>query len=99
MTKHTATPWEVYQVGKDDSTVQVWTDESFGSVKIAETSGMDREANAAYIVQAVNSHEALVKTLKDCRAIVASHKNVTVPDWEQLFKEIVDTLVNAGEQV
>jgi len=51
MPNHTPGPWRVHKVGKEP-TAEIWTDESHGSVLVAECAGMDRDANARLIAQA-----------------------------------------------
>jgi hypothetical protein len=65
---HTPTPWRVYKttngrllLGIGDADAGGITDAEFGLWR----SEPERSANAAFIVKAVNSHEALVTALRD----------------------------------
>jgi len=75
MTKqHTATPWHhaydgVFKRNEDESNVLQGGDVNFyiASMDTGEANSIgiqEREANAAYIVKAVNNHERLVSSLR-----------------------------------
>ena len=57
--QHTPGPWREHEVQPDAWTRQVWTDESHGSVMIATTGGMDKDANARLIAAAPDLLAAL----------------------------------------
>lgn len=61
MSKHTPTPWGVPDGGTQPTITTA--DESKHIATMADT-GDEMEANAAFIVRAVNCHEALVAALK-----------------------------------
>lgn len=68
MNKHTDTPWYRKMCAitpDDDMTFIIATTNPRG---LAVKSIEEREANAAYIVKAVNAHEELVKSLKEIRS-------------------------------
>ena len=62
--KHTKGPWRVHHVGPDYWTRQVWTDESHGSVMIAESGGSDKDANARLIASAPDLLAALERVAR-----------------------------------
>ena len=81
MEQHTVTPWKVTtDYSNANDCLDIWTDESHGSVMIAEVRGHNREAraNAQYIVKACNAHEELVEILRnmvndtECRCGIAT---------------------------
>ena len=76
--KHTPTPWKLDKWGliQGDNTDIANTNDTWVDEGVAE-------ANAAYIVKAVNSHEALLKALKNMRE-----------DWLTSF----ETDVNEGDK-
>jgi len=53
---HTPGPWRVIA---QRHTEDIWTDESHGSVKVAECAGMDKSANARLMAAAPDLLEAL----------------------------------------
>ena len=75
-------------------TVEIWTDESHGSLKIAECAGMDRAQHAALIVQAVNSHAALVEACQLAQRLLL--QGVSATDEE--FARLDAALRLAGEE-
>jgi len=87
--KHTPGPWRVKDVQPDAWTRQVWTDESHGSVMIATTGGIDKEANAALIAAAPDMYEAL----EAVRAIIPQH-NAGTP-WARAADKIHAALAKA----
>lgn len=70
MTEHTKTPW--YTMNSEGQGMMASYDESTQSATIAITydhGNMDAQANAAFIVQACNAHDALVEALERIAAI------------------------------
>ncbi|MRT30848.1 hypothetical protein [Herbaspirillum sp. CAH-3] len=73
MNKHTPTPWlvekanvhagqvAVFYDGEKDAWFELWS-EHWGD-------GIDAKANAEYAARCVNSHEALVRALRDCVSV------------------------------
>ncbi|MFA5382423.1 MAG: hypothetical protein WC356_04600 [Candidatus Micrarchaeia archaeon] len=69
MNKHTATPWKVSSVFVNNAPNETHiTTGKWGQPSIAV---VDNEANAAYIVRCVNSHEALVEA---CKVSLENHE-------------------------
>jgi hypothetical protein len=70
--KHTPTPWRVIDnepgngYGSMDITPLLIEGESYAiAAVIGDVAGIDPQANAAFIVRACNSHDALVEALKE----------------------------------
>lgn len=61
MTNHTPTPWAVTPCHTDINAYRIW--DVHGNY-LNEPFMEEREANAAFIVKAVNNHEALVGALE-----------------------------------
>ena len=85
--KHTPTPWAIFKAGigeeNGDGIASLWRE------------GEEREANAALIVRAVNSHDELVKALK---SLVEAVVNGTVYDAQSdpsYFNGSIDVLFEA----
>ena len=109
-TKHTAIvtkPWDYQQ--NDDDLIEISGEH--GSYHICDIDPQffkDTEtaiAHAAYIVKAVNSHEALVEALRECQSrnneIIAQRYNISVNVREHLdnmLLAISDALQLAGEE-
>jgi len=87
-TKHTPTPWEsevVYNNGEGTYSITSWDATTSSSREICQLTraddkrnGLDydaevEEANSAYIVRAVNAHEALVEALEDALAALKKY--------------------------
>ena len=69
--KHTPTPWRIRDLnddfGKNAPQIATMADpDGFGKpiASVCHLSESEREANAAYIIQCVNSHSALVAALE-----------------------------------
>ena len=60
--EHTPTPWKT--LGKSSNEIES-TKRGNDELIVARTFGPDNEANARFIVQAVNSHDELLKGLND----------------------------------
>lgn len=95
----TATPWA--SQGKQIHSLQF--DEPLDSRNLVAT--VDGEANAAYIVKAVNSHEGMIAALKESNArineIIAQRYNISTNVREHLDNILVaidDALKLAGEE-
>jgi hypothetical protein len=71
--KHTPTPWRLL---RQTTMVREISDDD-GIIQIAETAGTRKDANAAMIVKAVNSHAALVKALQ---AVIDAAGDYLPPD-------------------
>lgn len=68
MSKHTPTPWEVGDTG-DGWNISATLADANG-VRIHRVARkLDSEADAAYIVRAVNAHEQLVEALRDVLSV------------------------------
>jgi len=81
-TKHTPEPWRVHNVKPEPGTVQVWTDESHGSMMIATFAGMGKENNARHTVACVNACEGINPPAVP--EIVAALQNLLdIVDWLQ----------------
>lgn len=76
--KHTPGPWRTHDVQPEIWTRQVWTDESHGSVMIATTGGVDKEANARLIAAAPELLAAL-KALVEWAAFTGGWE---APCWD-----------------
>ena len=75
MTPHTPTPWEV----KDHSYIFA-NKKLVGRIQGFTLSDETNEANAAYIVKAVNAHEGLVKAAKNALETLKSVQADTEDD-------------------
>ncbi len=67
---HTPTPFHAEQIMEDDVFIlpdALNFDPNVRSRPIAKMIGEDKEANAAFIVKAVNNHEALFSALKSAK--------------------------------
>lgn len=114
MTDHTPTPWRVEQdtdliwgaCNPDDKSsygmgyaiVEGKSGEKYSRYKPEMD---ERMANAAFIVKAVNNHDALVKALRESAAdIVGSCKNPEDPYIAEALRRIGDVLadVSGGKQ-
>lgn len=64
MTEHTALPWSL---DDDGDTIYIWADAVKDYVALATdfSWGAPHKANAAFIVKAVNNHDALMQALMD----------------------------------
>jgi hypothetical protein len=73
MSNQTPTPWQVKDCENSNYTIEiVGTDNRGNEELVCRPSGRKiRDANAAFIVRAVNSHNTLVKALQDARAFMA----------------------------
>ncbi|HWK65363.1 MAG TPA: hypothetical protein VNS34_10505 [Rhizobiaceae bacterium] len=107
--KHTPTPWEVqgkyiYATG----TVDTFCGPVIGVIAVCEetqetdsegrtwSAGGDALANAAFIVRAVNSHEALVKALKALSAAVFAPNDDRSPELKAALELTVAAILQAG---
>lgn len=73
-TAHTPLPWVANDKHSGANPWRIENDEGVyanGGWIIAECMGPDAKANAAFIVQAVNSHHRLVEALEKARKIIA----------------------------
>lgn len=83
MMSHTPTPWKLEEIAPDDpawEAFEIWSATASAKM-IANGSGTANmrvfgHGNAAFIVRAANSHEALVKALKEL--LDASLTNITL---------------------
>jgi hypothetical protein len=64
MSKHTPTPWTVPDGGIRPA---IYTADEVEHIATMADTGDEMEANAAFIVRAVNSHDALVEALLEVR--------------------------------
>ena len=78
--RHTPLPWELHAEGAGYNSVQACQPDSSerGCCPIVESFVLGRtreeaEANAAFIVRAVNNHEALLAALKFCRNVLMAN--------------------------
>jgi hypothetical protein len=92
MTKHTSTPWEVGTMSKDGR-VNVAAFAYTNKVRsVAYASGLsdgEAEANAEFIVRAVNAYDALVSALKATRVSLIDDEHY------QEFKPLLRTIDEA----
>lgn len=65
MTKRTQTPWRVssFEQGAAGSARVIMGDDGFSIAHVMDRTQAENEVDAAFIVAAVNSHDALVKAL------------------------------------
>lgn len=71
--KHTPTPWKVTHQIATDGTNDIVADGKFIAHLGGNLNGdSEHEANAEFIVLAVNSHEALLKALKSALTMIRS---------------------------
>lgn len=74
MSEHTPTPWRLPKVPAEAPDATIVCDADGGSIADCTPAGPwipeeQAEANAAFIVRAVNSHDALVKAIHDYLAV------------------------------
>ena len=65
MTKHTQTPWRIssFEQGAAGSARVIMGDDGFSIAHVMDRTPAENEADAAFIVDAVNCHDALVEAL------------------------------------
>ena len=91
MTQHTPTPWS-YD-GRD-----IWATNSGNAVNVARLlTPKLAEANAAFIVKAVNSHAALVEALKAAQSYIETPGDLSRPEVTFLQEDIEIALKLATE--
>ena len=93
---HSPLPWKSEILPTDS--IGIFSESSPCRVmKIEWVNGLDDmdHANAALIVQAVNSHAALVAALKECRKELGYMGS----EFDSLVKEADDALKLAGEEI
>lgn len=81
---HTPTPWKVEGPFLERSI--------FGEKDlVTRLVGFDKiqSANAAFIVRAVNSHDALIKALKDALEVIGSWGPDGSPEWAQSAEAVI----------
>jgi hypothetical protein len=94
MGEHTPTPWKI---GDRKPYIEVWGPMRMNSSPIlASMEHEPRDANAAFIVKAVNNHEALIKALKNVQVLISEAAmtgfNWKDGDWaERLFASQQET--------
>jgi hypothetical protein len=95
MTEHTPTPWHVdglYVTNREPPAVRPSIADCGRSPRIGRA---EQVANAAFIVKAVNNHEALVDALECAREYIEPDT-----DWaraDRLLKKINDVLAAVGQ--
>jgi hypothetical protein len=57
--------------------------------------GEDKEANAAFIVEAVNSHADLLEALEALKAVLAQGKPLPTPECQALYDRCVAAVAKA----
>lgn len=85
--EHTPTPWNVTKDSHPDMEGSIWID----SKTIEKPALCFNEADAAFIVRAVNSHEEL---LEACKEIVRYMKNET-DNPEAVYDRVEQAIANA----
>lgn len=99
-TAHTPTPWAVedpfgpeqYSIVQDGLAAYDWqfiAHVPVGNLVDGEFPRMQAEANAAFIVRAVNSHDALVSALEEAREELRYLMHSSMSD-EQIAEELAD---------
>jgi hypothetical protein len=86
---HTPTPWTVEE-GTQPHTLAIVNDYESKTISVAMHDNAEDKANAAYIVRAVNSHEALLEIAKEDRG--------RYPDGSGRAKELDAIIAQAEEQ-
>lgn len=88
-TKHTPTPWKIDEeyILHDETTVgQLWAEGSWSPVPGTSIPTFDEmQANAAFIVKAVNVHDELVYALESAKKIIdylAEHEGRFFDDFD-----------------
>jgi hypothetical protein len=103
MSEHTKTPWRAdqprtYAGVKWDCIIRGAENSPVCIVTVAGFPANESKANAAFIVKAVNNHDALVKALKESAAdIVGSCKNPDDPYIAEALRRIGDVLADVGK--
>jgi len=88
MNKHTPTPWTVQQ---SDHVGGLLIKPVPGQVVAQCDEGSEMEANAAFIVRAVNAHDDLVAALKNCAPYYAVMGEATIFAIEAALKKAEPT--------
>lgn len=91
LTKHTPTPWTAWNAPDGSWVVRAVYEDSQGRrttafPAVCHSGGQDNEANAAFIVHAVNSHDALVAIARRAREIAGDD-----------FRKVIDAALKAEE--
>ena len=100
--KHTATPWELNQTCfKVKSDPMFWKQGiKHGGIQTAVATGIgqdEAQANAAFIVRAVNSHESLVNALVSMRTAFGDVREHDTEFKKSAYKVCLEALKRAGE--
>jgi hypothetical protein len=95
--KHTPTPWEYVDYSKDGERLSI-DGENNTIAEVFNTEG-NLEANAAFIVKACNSHEALKDMLHAVLDDLKSGRLTHVDGTDSAIEEVEDVLKLVGEEV
>ncbi len=82
--RHTATPWEVTQVGQIASSKRL--------IATMDKYWADWEDDALHIVKCVNSHDKLVEALKLLHQRIWSGVLLTDKDWPKVKEQVEQAL-------
>lgn len=104
--QHTPTPWRLLA---GTESIAVWSDKTGRYIMIPSPQTRDHDeqiANAAFIVRAVNSHDAMLAALKNLRANVADLPTIIqrggcmVGDKEvvESMRAWIDEAIRKGEE-
>jgi len=107
MSEHTPTPWRITPSVPSDGFECYWLTGNFGphnaEKEICAINGPQsgvQAANAAFIVKAVNNHDALVRALRESAAdIVCCCKDPDDPYVAEVLRRIADVLASVGNAV
>lgn len=105
--KHTPTPW--IEGKRDDSKPKAMIDPTFhgnyinidpgnggnGVSAVAQVIGPDREANAAFIVRAVNSHDELLSLLKEIQEEFVAGRKLGIEPGSHYALKVRDAIAKA----
>lgn len=69
MSEHTPTPWNISHVRTTEDTAMIVGGEGFEPI-----ADVTEDGDAAFIVQAVNNHDALVKALEDLQSADTAYR-------------------------
>ncbi len=100
MTQHTPTPWVIkdgYKIYSENVSV-AFVSSPFnidGTFTHIDAMGLDKEANAAFIVRACNAHDALIKALFECHEYLIGY-HATEPD--ESMRRVVGSAIVRSEK-
>lgn len=98
MTPHTPTPWEAWPDGPENR-LGYRIAQPGPNVVLARVDwkALNKEANAAFIIRAVNNHDALVEALRELLGGIEAEDNGNTGSLARAQQKAVNTLKVAKE--